>query len=148
MNKQEIDKILSKHADWLMGRSEKFKTIHNKRYAITENGNLYSLVSNGYMRKNPFKIKPREYKGYLSVTLTDWGGSKGYFKIHRLVAEAFIKHGLGVDDTVHHINGDRSDNRVCNLKILDRCENSRLGALSKSNNVGDRTKKLMECLLI
>lgn len=48
------------------------------------------------------------------------------FKIHRLVADAFIKN----DDpknktTINHIDGDRSNNRVDNLEWVSYSENER-----------------------
>ena len=38
------------------------------------------------------------------------------YRVHRLIADAFLKNP-GNKPTVDHINRDRSDNRVCNLRF-------------------------------
>lgn len=46
------------------------------------------------------------------------------FKIHRLVAEAFIENDDPVNKTtVNHIDGDRSNNRIDNLEWLSYSDN-------------------------
>ena len=47
-----------------------------------------------------------------------------YYFCHRLVVETFIGE-IPKDCEVDHINRNRSDNRVCNLRIVTRSENSR-----------------------
>lgn len=60
--------------------------------------------------------------GYLYVSLTK-EGCKKKFKIHRLVAEAFIPNPDN-KPTVDHINTIRTDNTVANLKWTTNKENS------------------------
>lgn len=43
-------------------------------------------------------------------------------KVHTLVAEAFIGPRPSPDHTVDHINHDRGDNRVCNLRWASKAE--------------------------
>jgi hypothetical protein len=45
---------------------------------------------------------------------------------HRLVMEAYIGRKLSSDEVVHHINGDKADNRVENLVIMTRSEHTKL----------------------
>lgn len=53
--------------------------------------------------------------------------AKGYVYEHRLVARELVGgRVLRADEHVHHINGDRHDNRVENLQILSSEEHSRL----------------------
>lgn len=45
---------------------------------------------------------------------------------HRLVASEKLGRLLTSEDHVHHINGDRSDNRPENLAVMSRAEHGRL----------------------
>ena len=86
-------------------------------YAISNCGNIKSytkLNSRGQYLKQRI-LKPVLMKnGYYTVTLyKDGCSSKKY--IHRLVAEAFIPNSEN-KSTVDHINRDRLDNRVENLR--------------------------------
>ena len=69
-------------------------------------------------------LKQQEHptKHYMRVCLCKNNQKKSVL-VHRLVAEAFIPNPDNLD-TVDHINFDPTDNRVCNLRWLDRDTNN------------------------
>lgn len=52
----------------------------------------------------------------------------GYVQQHRLVMERAMGRRLESTEVVHHLNGDKSDNRLDNLEVLTSGEHSRLHA--------------------
>ncbi len=54
------------------------------------------------------------------------GLKKPYLREHRLVLEAHLGRTLNKDEIVHHLNGDKTDNRVENLQIVTRSEHIRI----------------------
>lgn len=50
----------------------------------------------------------------------------GYIREHRLVMENSIGRYLRSDEHIHHINGNRQDNRIENLIMVTRAEHNKL----------------------
>lgn len=100
-------------------------------YQISNKGNVRSLERFVYCKSktNPNRIKecmlkPRYDKsGYLIVNLKK-NQKSNIKKIHRLVAEAYIENPYKYE-TVNHINGIKTDNRVGNLEWLSFGDNAR-----------------------
>ena len=44
---------------------------------------------------------------------------------HRRIVESHIGRCLGSDEIVHHVNGDKTDNRIENLEIMSRADHLR-----------------------
>jgi len=84
----------------------------------------YSISNIGEIRNDStgLILKPKPHpKGYLYTGISK-GGKRIPFKIHRLVASAFIPNP-DKKKQVNHINGIKSDNRVENLEWNTQFEN-------------------------
>lgn len=46
--------------------------------------------------------------------------------LHRVLMENHLGRKLGFNEVVHHINGDKSDNSIENLKVMSRSEHTRM----------------------
>ena len=49
-------------------------------------------------------------------------GVRGHIRQHRWVMEQRLGRKLDRDEQVHHINGDRTDNRIENLTVMSNSE--------------------------
>lgn len=89
-------------------------------YQISSMGRVKSL-SNSLTKKEKIRKLRTTSKGYELVKLNKNGSVKTY-QVHRLVAEAFIPNSENKPH-VDHINTNRSDNRVENLRWSTPKEN-------------------------
>lgn len=87
-------------------------------FMVSDLGRVYSKRSGKILKQHTNR------KGYMQIS-TRIGGRKGMvvcFKVHRLVAEAFIKNPEG-KIAVNHKNGVKDDNCVGNLEWVTHKEN-------------------------
>ena len=99
-------------------------------YRIDKEGNVYrlpkfvkvqrlhKLPSEVYLRTK--KLKLSDCKGYRGVALTK-NKKTTSFLVHRLVALTYLE--LPMELEVNHLNGNKADNRLCNLEVCTRKEN-------------------------
>lgn len=86
-------------------------------YQVSDEGQVRSLLTNKALKAHP------DRRGYLGVSLYSRGRDTRKRKpIHTLVAESFIgPRPEGLD--VCHNDGDKLNNRACNLRYGTRSEN-------------------------
>jgi len=99
-------------------------------YSINENGNIYSYISNKYL--NPFK----DSYGYLVVTLCKDKSPK-WHKVHRLIAETYIPNPEN-KPFVDHINRNKLDNSINNLRWATITENNQNQSVYKTNKLKEQ----------
>lgn len=98
---------------------------------ITGYEELYTIDSEGAVisKRTSTKLIGSTIKrdGYRRVTLTDKNGVQNQHKIHRLVATHFIPNPQELE-AVDHINENKLDNRVENLRWCTRGDNAKFYA--------------------
>lgn len=90
----------------------------DSKYCSAKCQNLARMGKNHPLYKRGYSIDD----GYRKVL----SGKGGYVKEHRKVVEEAIGRKLHTDEIIHHINVNRSDNRLENLTILSKSEHSKV----------------------
>lgn len=101
----------------MLDTDTKFSPIpgYDEKYLITSCGRVWSNHKNQFMRH-----RVSEY-GYCLIVLYGLEKPKS-FRIHRLVAEAFLPNPDGLE-YVNHINADRTCNHLWNLEWISPKDN-------------------------
>lgn len=100
-----------------------------ENYLIYEDGKVYSKKTKRYL-----SLYKNKQTGYLKVDLCKDGIPKTH-NIHRLVAEHYIPNPDN-KKCVDHINRDKNDNRIENLRWATHSENGQNRGATKNNKLG------------
>jgi hypothetical protein len=88
------------------------------RYTIAENTEVYDTLNKRVIKQWV------DNDGYKFVRLVNENGNQKYRLIHRLMFEAFIlKEGETMPTDVDHIDNNRANNKIANLRAAKRQEN-------------------------
>lgn len=86
---------------------------------VEDNGNVYS-------KYNKLLSQSIDKVGYHSVILYGDNGYKRRYLVHRLVVMAFVNKDISRKDHVHHIDENKGNNNLVNLKIIPFAEHQKL----------------------
>lgn len=96
----------------------KYKVKDNfSNYLIYENGDIYSMSAKQF-------LSPATNRRYPTVSLAADNGEAKVFRVHRLIAELFLKPPVISDMVVNHKDGVRWNNKASNLEWVSSSENS------------------------
>jgi len=108
-----------------MPEPERWKPVPRYRttYLVSSLGRVMRIApGRGARIGHVLRPSTNRVTGYLTVMLSAFGKLETFY-IHRLVADAFC--GLPLDGEVHHLDNDKSNNALSNLRIVTRSENMR-----------------------
>lgn len=89
------------------------------KYFITEDAKIFSTFKGGLKELKPYKSRD----GYLLIRLFKESKQGKMFSLHRLVVESFIGNKPGELYQIDHIDNDKSNNSVSNLRWITQKEN-------------------------
>lgn len=97
--------------------SEFFTHPEYNRYCASQDGDIYNLNSHKFMTQIP------NYKGYLTIHASKAERDKRYFS-HRFVYECCNNLILNANEQIDHINRDKTNNHLANLRVVNNTTNS------------------------
>lgn len=114
---------------------------YEKLYKVSNYGEIKAKRKVLYMEidgeMQPYRVTPEclmkpfdNGRGYLVVSLINESGDRKNFYVHRLVADAFIPNPDELPQ-VDHIDYDRKNNRVNNLRWVTVAENANHSSCNK-----------------
>lgn len=81
----------------------------------------------------------KKIDGYMRVYFPEhpYSDDGGFIAEHILVVEAYIGRRIASSECIHHINGNRSDNRVANLALMTKSDHAKYHSNERWGNKGE-----------
>lgn len=111
--------------------------LYGSQYAKKHRKRNAKPIWDGVERKNMWKIRgTAKTNGYLFAMCPEHpnAASTGYVLLHRLIMENHIGRLLRENEVVHHIDGNKINNKIENLMLLTNSEHSRLHSEMRKKN--------------
>lgn len=109
-----------------------WKTIPDfPNYQVSDEGNVFNLKNN-----RPLLLSKRP-AGYWTANLSN-SGKRATIDVHRLVAQCF---GLDTSQQIDHIDGDKLNNKLSNLRTVNNRQNKMAGVMKKNGCVRGYIKR-------
>ena len=112
-----------------------------QKHDVLDYQDLYYANSEGeIVNKKTGKalVQAKLSNGYCNVNLRK-DGKDHSFRAHIVIYEAFNGR-LKPNEDVHHINGQKQDNRPCNLVAMDKVEHVRMHRIGKHHSQETKRK--------
>ena len=93
---------------------ERIITIKDVDYIVSSDGKVYSANNRGRAKYHQEILQRKNADGYMQITVGKTG-NRSQYRVHRMVAEAFIPN-LDKLPEINHKDNDRTNNRVDNLE--------------------------------
>jgi hypothetical protein len=101
-------------------------------YSITEDGIVRNIEKDTVLKQRINR------DGYYRIDMWNAGNSKT-FKIHRLIYECFLlKDGETMPECIDHIDNNKLNNSITNLRPATKQQNGRNSRVSKNNKLGHK----------
>ena len=87
------------------------------------------------------ELKPTSFihrkDGYVLAMIKEhpYVNKKGYVYYHRVVMENYLKRFLKENEIVHHVDENKSNNEITNLKLMSREEHTNKHALERGKHI-------------
>ena len=111
---------------------------YTKHGCIPETGEIINLVTTS-------KTKGRlHHSGYLDVYVSCKDSHK-FARAHRFIWEC-VKGSTADGYEVDHINTDRTDNKLSNLRCITMSENRKFASAKRTDNMRQLAHKMRSCI--
>jgi hypothetical protein len=112
-------------------RENRYCQICNKQFECFISS-LRTTCGNKKCISKIISLKNKKYDNYNSSYIPSRKNKK-YKDLHRIIMEKYLKIDLLRNEVIHHINGNKQDNRIENLQLMTNCEHSKLHSFLKRN---------------